>query len=87
MMRMRWARTWVGIGTAVLAASVWVAAQEVVRFPDKGLEAAIRGAVFVSSGALHDYDVSWLSVLDASRRGIGDLTGIGVCTSLRDIDL
>ena len=60
---------------------------EIVSFADPGLEAAVRDAVGKPTGPLYDCDVDALTSLDASDRGISDLTGIGQLTGLQTLRL
>ena len=66
-------RCGLGVWVSMVLLAATVIAQETVRFPDDGLEGAIRDAIFKAYGTLYDYDVSWLTVLDASHGRIGDL--------------
>jgi len=49
---------------------------------DPGLEAAIRKAIDKPSGPIQAKDLEGLTELDASGRGIADLTGLEYCTNL-----
>ena len=60
---------------------------EEVTFPDPNLEAAIREALNKQEGAITDGDLAGLTELDASERGIIDLTGIEYCTNLQTLTL
>lgn len=59
----------------------------VVSFDDPGLEAAVREAVGKPAGPLYDCDVEPLTYLDASNRGISDLTGIDQLIGLQTLEL
>ena len=54
----------------------------VVNFADPNLEAAIRDAIGKPTGDILQSDLDTLLTLDASTRGITNLTGIEHCTSL-----
>ena len=58
-----------------------------VFFGDPALEAVIREQLGIPSGVLDDSDLEPLDVLDASGRGIVDLTGLGHCVNLEVVDL
>ena len=58
-----------------------------VNFPDPNLEAAIREAINKPEGPITDEDLAGLTELDASNRGISDLTGIEHCINLQWLDL
>ncbi len=60
---------------------------EEVTFPDPNLEAAIREALNKQEGAITEEDLAGLTELDASERGIIDLTGIEYCINLEWLDL
>ena len=77
------------LGTVILVLVVFfiVSGQRTVRFPDQNLEAAIREAIYKETGPILDFDLSWLSVFQASDRGIKDLAGIENCTSLTSVFL
>ncbi|MBE0635624.1 hypothetical protein IH601_06490 [Candidatus Bipolaricaulota bacterium] len=57
------------LGAIFAPTSVTVFA-DVVDFPGPGLEAAIRTAMFKPTGDIQNYDLTWLTELDASERGI-----------------
>ncbi|MEW6752676.1 MAG: leucine-rich repeat domain-containing protein [Candidatus Latescibacterota bacterium] len=59
-----------------------VAPADTVAFADPGLEAAVRAAVGQAEGPLVRAAVDTLTALDASSRGIWDLTGIACLRSL-----
>ena len=61
---------------------------EEVIFPDPNLEAAIREALGIPPGEpITDEDLAELTELDASERGIIDLTGIKHCINLQRLEL
>jgi len=59
----------------------------VVNFPDPGLEAAIRDAIGKPTGDIHDTDLSGLTELSASDRGISNIEGIQNCADLERLYL
>lgn len=59
----------------------------VVSFPDPGLQQAVREAIDKPTGDITDCDVAGLTELDASHRGISDLTGIDYAVNLVSLDL
>jgi hypothetical protein len=71
----------VSLVALMIPASV-VRADEVVTFPDPNLEAAIREAIGKPTGDIYQSDLDALGDLDASSRGIVDLTGLEHCTNL-----
>jgi len=72
------------IGIAVpLSAS----ADAIVSFPDPGLEVAIREAIGKPTGDILESDLVGLTELYAVSRGISDLTGIGHCSDLLELNL
>jgi len=62
-------------------------AQEIVTFPDPNLETAIREAIGKPTGDIYQSDLVGLTGLDASSRGIVNLTGLEHCTSLNWLSL
>ncbi|MBM3240604.1 leucine-rich repeat domain-containing protein [Candidatus Poribacteria bacterium] len=56
-------------------------------FPDPNLKAAIREALNKPEGPITDEDLAGLTQLDASERGIIDLTGIEYCINLQYLHL
>jgi hypothetical protein len=62
-------------------------AQAVVSFPDPGLEAAIRDAIGMPTGPIHDYDLIGLADLDADHADISDLRGLEYCVGLTKLNL
>ena len=58
-----------------------------VAFPDPNLEAAVRKATNKPEGSILPPDLERLTFLDASGRGIGDLTGLEHCTGLTVLNL
>jgi len=58
-----------------------------VTFRDPNLESAIRGALGKPEGVITDSDLKKLITLDASGRGIQDLTGIERCVNLEELFL
>ncbi len=59
-----------------------VTEEELVEFPDANLEAAIREAIGKPTGDIYPSDLKGLTSLDASNRGVADLTGLEHCTGL-----
>jgi internalin A len=55
----------------------------VINFPDPGLEAAIREAIGIPTGDIHDTDLAGLVFLPAIKRSIANLEGIQHCVDLR----
>ena len=62
-------------------------AEDPVFFTDPNLEAAIREALDVFERPIYPSDLEGLTYLDASVRGISDLTGLEHCTDLTDLSL
>lgn len=62
-------------------------AEEPVFFADPNLEAAIREAIDVVERPIYPSDLEGLTYLDASVRGIRDLTGLEHCTDLTHLFL
>ncbi len=60
-----------------------------VTFPDPALDAAIRTAIGIPSGPIHNTDLvgKGFTSLDASYEGISNLAGIEYCTDLTHLDL
>src|SRR5262249_38136964 len=58
-----------------------------VRILDPGLNAAIREAVQKPSGPLNSRDLLDLTVLDASRRNVTDISGLEAARNLVSLDL
>jgi Leucine-rich repeat (LRR) protein len=58
-----------------------------VTFPDPNLEAAIRAAIDKPTGDIYPSDLEALTALNASGKGIADLTGLEYCTNLLNLDL
>src|SRR5260221_10685826 len=56
-------------------------------FPDKNLDAAVRAALLDPKGDLTDEMLKNLSYLNASGKGIKDLTGLEKCKGLAELDL
>jgi Leucine-rich repeat (LRR) protein len=76
----------VGLLTVLIPTSV-VKADEVVTFPDPGLEAAIRDAIGIPSGDILQSDLEGLTTLTAQSRGIVGLMGLECCTNLIYLNL
>jgi hypothetical protein len=69
--------------TAVLIAVFCLTASAaVVEIPDNDLEGAIRDALGMPTGELHDTDLATLTELHASGRGIIKLDGLQHCVNL-----
>ncbi len=60
---------------------------DIVTFPDRNLENAVRAAINKTSGNIRTSDLNNLSALDASEREITNLEGIQYCTALTDLRL
>ena len=58
-----------------------------VRFPDPGLEAAVRDAIGKPTGDIHDADLAGRTTFDASGRNITDLEGIQCFEDLTELRL
>ena len=58
-----------------------------VTFSDTNLEAAVRAALGQMSGEIFTTDVEFLTFLDASNRGITDLSGIEYLKTIEDLSL
>lgn len=73
----------------IVVAGVVAAQAEVVVFPDAGLNAAVRAAIGKPAGDILDTDLVGAGFynLDASSRGISDLTGLDRCTDLTTLTL
>jgi prepilin-type N-terminal cleavage/methylation domain-containing protein len=56
-------------------------------FPDNALEAAVRTAVGVPEGDIHQSDLDAVSTFDASCLGIADLTGMEYWTNLTSLQI
>lgn len=61
--------------------------ETVVDFPDSALETAVRSAVSVPSGDIHQLDLLGVTSLTASSLGITDLTGMEYWTTLETLNL
>jgi hypothetical protein len=59
----------------------------VVFFPDPALEAVVRERLSLPVGDIEDAHVETLDVLDASGKGIVDITGLSHCINLEVVDL
>jgi len=59
-----------------------VFADTVVVFPDPGLNASIHDAIHKPSGDIYQADLDGLTTLNATSKGISDLTGLEHCTNL-----
>ena len=57
---------------------------EVVTFPDPGLEAAIRDAIDKPAGDIYNSDLETLTYLHAGGMNIYDLSGLEYCINLED---
>jgi Leucine-rich repeat (LRR) protein len=56
-------------------------------FPDNDLEEAIREAIEKPEGDILPIELEGLTSLQASEKGITDLTGLEYCTNLADLNL
>ncbi|MBM3131411.1 MAG: leucine-rich repeat domain-containing protein [Chloroflexi bacterium] len=63
------------------------APEQLVVFPDAGLEAAIRKAIGKPEGDIHPPDLAHLTHLDASESGIWELGGLEYCYRLNSLSL
>lgn len=62
-------------------------ADEVVGFPDRNLEAAIREAIGKPAGDIYCSELERISMLDMDSRGIANLSGLHCCTNLAVLSL
>jgi len=62
-------------------------AEEIIEFPDPNLEAFIRENINTSTGSIFDTDLLGITYLNASNRGITDLSGIEYCINLKTLNL
>jgi len=67
--------------------AVHFSGSEVVHFKDPALEAAVREALGKETGDITAKEMAGLSELDASDRGIQDLSGLEYATNLRVLHL
>ena len=72
---------------ALAIASPAAEGAEEVYIPDPGLEAVIREEIDKLYGPIYVKDLEGLTRLDASKRGIADLTGMEYCTDLESLSL
>jgi len=81
----------IGLAVTVLCLTCIDAAQaEVVHFPDKNLEAAVRNTIKkYGRSPILDTDLvgTGFTTLSARSAGIVDLTGLESCTDLTELDL
>jgi hypothetical protein len=63
------------------------AADPVVKFPDFGLEAAIRDAIKKPSGDIYRSDLQAITKISVNYRQIVNLSGLEYCTNCTDMDL
>ncbi len=61
--------------------------EEIVTFPDLGLNSAVRAGIKKSTGDIYQSDLDGLTTLSAGGRNIVDLTGLEHCTSLTSLYL
>lgn len=61
--------------------------EEIVNFPDDNLEQAIRDAIDKPSGEIYVSDLEGLTELTAQETNIEDLTGLGHCKDLQNLNL
>jgi len=78
--------TLIQLSSIVLAPIPSSADDPVVTFPDANLEAAIREAINKPTGDIYASELAVLTNVNASGRGIIDLTGIEYCTNITDIN-
>jgi hypothetical protein len=76
-----------GTGDGLYRARLPLLQAEVAHVPDPNLEAAIRDALGGPAGPLTTEMLASLTVLDASRRGIADITGLERATGLQVLRL
>jgi len=62
-------------------------AQDGISIPDAGLEAVIRAAIGKPTGGILESDLKGITSLDASRKGIRNLSGLQYCTGLTQLNL
>ncbi len=72
--------------TSTISATV-TPTQQVVVFPDSGLQAAVRSAIGKPAGDIYKTDLIGLTLLDAHGSGISDLTGLEECSDLASLFL
>src|SRR5712671_659064 len=72
---------------AMLVSTVPLAAARAVNPPDKNLEAALRAVLQEPQKELTDEHYARVFVLDATGKGIKDLTGLEKCKSLASLRL
>jgi hypothetical protein len=58
-----------------------------INIPDENLEQAIRTTLGKPSGDLYSYDLGQIISLDASNKGISDVSGLEYCTYLASLNL
>jgi Leucine-rich repeat (LRR) protein len=73
------------IALALPAAAL--AINPVVTFPDPALDSAVRSAIGVPSGDIHESDLTTFTTLVANGAGIHYLDGLDKCTALTHVDL
>ena len=76
-----------GFAVAIVIVASLTASADEIHFSDPNLEAAIREALNKPEGPITDVELAGLTGLDASERGISDLTGIEHCINLDWLDL
>ncbi len=59
----------------------------IVEFPDEALETAVRSAISVPSGDIHQLDLLGITSLNANSLGITDLTGMEYWITLETLNL
>ncbi|MBW1860358.1 MAG: leucine-rich repeat domain-containing protein [Deltaproteobacteria bacterium] len=59
----------------------------VVVFADSALEAVIREQIDIPTGDIQDSDLEAIEILDASGKGVTDISGISQCVNLEVLDL
>ena len=62
-------------------------ADDAVNFPDPNLQAAIRQAIGKPTGDIYQSDLAGLTALNASERGIANLSGLEHCSGLTYLNL
>ena len=60
---------------------------ELVTFPDKNLDTAIRTAIGKPEGPIYRSDLQWLSSFNAAKSNISDITGLEYCINLTALNL
>ena len=59
----------------------------VINFRDRNLELAVRRAIFMPEGRIHQSSIEWLMSIDVSEQGITDIGGLENFYNLSDLSL